>query len=844
MTDNGKKERASRILLALIPAALFGIALIVLSRLLQSVRLSDVKRSFAAIPALRQILAFVVVAIGYGFLALYDILALRHIGKNIPIKKTAEVSFISTAISYNIGMSLISGGSLRFRLYSRYGILPLEVAQIIPFCTLTFWIGFFSVIGLVFFVFGIPLPASMALHPLVPRGIGLLCIALVAFYLVLSTRGGTLRIRRFEFAMPSFKTALAQIIIGSGDWICAASVLYILIPREAHISYGQILGIFAAAQVLGITSNVPGGLGVFDSSILFLLSPALGSQATAGILLAFRLIYYIVPFILAMLDFVRFEVSARAEQLKRTRRTLAPGKSGIVPALVAGAVFAGGSILLISGAFSGGEYRFRYLAPTLFPALREISHLAASCSGSILLITAFGVWKRKFSSYRLSITLLSAGGGFAVLRGSGYGEPLIIFSILLFAVLNRQYFRRRTKTREPLSIEWIIAVSSIYIGFLWLGLFSYKHIDIRSILEFGQADAGSRYLRTAAVSFLVFAGAWVLRLIKAERLQNTFPSPADMERVKEILSDSEGTSGNLALLGDKHLLFSENGSAFLMYGVSGRSWIILGDPVGDRETGKELIWKLRSMSDRSLGWTVLYEVGSAYLPDYIDMGFTLLKIGEEAKIPLENFPSEKSDTDAFLQTMNHFESKGYSFSVLPSGDKEVFSLCDQVSAAWMKERGETEKGFSFGQCKAEYLAHFPVALVRRKGKPCAFANLWNDGKSRELSVDLMRYLPGLGDDVRDFLFLKLMQWAHKEGFKTFNLGMAPISGLEDANLAPGWNKLSSLIYQHGEVFYTHKGLRPYKEKFEPVWEPKFIALPIGANRYTVFMNIASLIEGK
>ena len=113
----------------------------------------------------------------------------------------------------------------------------------------------------------------------------------------------------------------------------------------------------------------------------------------------------------------------------------------------------------------------------------------------------------------------------------------------------------------------------------------------------------------------------------------------------------------------------------------------------------------------------------------------------------------------------------------------------------------------------------------------------------EFSVDLMRYLPDAPDGVMDYLFTQLILWGKQEGYAWFNLGMAPLSGLESRALAPFWNRLGSFVFRHGEHFYNFQGLRRYKEKFDPVWEPKYLASPGGLALPRILTNLASLISG-
>jgi len=167
----------------------------------------------------------------------------------------------------------------------------------------------------------------------------------------------------------------------------------------------------------------------------------------------------------------------------------------------------------------------------------------------------------------------------------------------------------------------------------------------------------------------------------------------------------------------------------------------------------------------------------------------------------------------------------------------------QVSDAWLVERRTREKGFSLGFFAPEYVQHFPAGIVRLDGKIVAFANLWLGAEKEEISPDLMRYLPSAPSGIMEYLFIQLMLWGQQEGYQWFDLGMAPLSGLEDHALAPLWNRLGALVFRHGEHFYNFQGLRQYKEKFNPEWTPRYLASPGGLALPRILTNITTLISG-
>ena len=341
---------------------------------------------------------------------------------------------------------------------------------------------------------------------------------------------------------------------------------------------------------------------------------------------------------------------------------------------------------------------------------------------------------------------------------------------------------------------------------------------------------------------LLFVGARIL--LRPVPPDPPSPTSDDLARAETILGGEPTTMGNLALLGDKRLLFAEEGRAFLMYGVEGRSWVALGDPIGNPRDRAELAWRFRELSDRHDCHTVFYQVGTANLPLYVDLGLMLTKLGEEAHVPLADFSLAGGARKALRQTVHRLADDGWTFRMAPR--EEVAARMEElraISDAWLGEKHTREKGFSLGFFAPDYLRRFPAALVERRGTVAAFANVWCGAAHAELSIDLMRYHPDEPNGLMDFLFVSLFAWGKAEGYRTFNLGTAPLSGLPDHALGPLWNRLGNLVFRQGEHFYNFRGLRAYKAKFEPVWTPRYLASPGGLAFPRVLANVAGLVSG-
>jgi phosphatidylglycerol lysyltransferase len=311
-----------------------------------------------------------------------------------------------------------------------------------------------------------------------------------------------------------------------------------------------------------------------------------------------------------------------------------------------------------------------------------------------------------------------------------------------------------------------------------------------------------------------------------------------------VISQSDRTYAHLALLGDKALLFNEHRNAFIMYGAEGRSYVAMGDPVGPPDARRELAWEFRELCERLGTWTVFYQAHPENLDLYLELGLTLLKIGDEARVHLPGFSLECDARMGMRATRERLERDGYRMEVVPrSAVSAILPDLNQRSNTWLAQKRSREKGFSLGFFAEEYLTAGPVALVRQDDKTVAFANLWLGRDNEEFSIDLMRFVPEAPKDVEDYLLIELIQWGQAKRYKWFNLGMAPLTGLHTRNLAPRWNRFGAIAFGQGERYYNFQGLRQYKERFGPCWESRFLASPGGIALPHILANVTALIGG-
>jgi phosphatidylglycerol lysyltransferase len=220
------------------------------------------------------------------------------------------------------------------------------------------------------------------------------------------------------------------------------------------------------------------------------------------------------------------------------------------------------------------------------------------------------------------------------------------------------------------------------------------------------------------------------------------------------------------------------------------------------------------------------------------------KLGEEARVPLDTFSLEGAARADLRHAHRRALRDGVQFEVVPRGNVgSIVAELRAVSDSWLTSKKAAEKRFSLGYFDERYLACFDCAVVRSAGAIVAFAHIWRAGADTELSIDLMRYNDAAPKGVIDFLLIECMLWGRAQRYQWFGLGMAPLSGLEEHALAPAWHKLGRMVQRYGETFYPFEGLRKYKEKFLPVWRPRYLAAPGRLGMAGALLDVTSLISG-
>jgi phosphatidylglycerol lysyltransferase len=506
-----------------------------------------------------------------------------------------------------------------------------------------------------------------------------------------------------------------------------------------------------------------------------------------------------------------------------------------------------GAILMFSGSLPAIPQRLAYLKESLPLPFLELSHFLGSLAGMGLLLLARSLQRRLDAAWLLTAALLGLGITASLLKGVDFVEASFLALVLVVLLPSRRlFFRRASLFSEPFTPGWQTAIAMVLISSIGLGLFAFRHVEYSHDLwwQFSFNAGAPRFLRATVGALVLALGFGLARLLRPAAYRPRQPVDTWPEEIPAIVRHSPAASANLAMLGDKLFLLSEKRQAFIMYGMSGQTWVAMGDPVGAVEQWPDLLRQFRRLADYHGGRAVWYEVSHENLHFYLDMGLTLLKLGEEARVPLTGFSLEGGARKDLRYIHRKLARQGCTFELVPAASVQArMSELQAISDAWLKERNTREKGFSLGYFDPEYIRRFPMGLVRFQNKIVAFANIWSGAGRSEISVDLMRHRPDAPNSAMDFLIIELMLWGQTQGYEWFNLGMAPLSGMETHESAPLWHRIGGLVVRFGDHFYNFQGLRAYKEKFGPVWHSRYLAAPGGLSLPRTLADTGALISG-
>ncbi|RUS66466.1 Phosphatidylglycerol lysyltransferase [Saezia sanguinis] len=842
---------------AVIALVLFIAALFICWKLVKETNIAQMRQAVHDVPWSALLLALLAAAGSYTMLIGYEWSASHYAGVQLRPGILVTGGFCAAAVGNAVGLSMLSGGAVRCRLYFSQGLNATDVARMSIFASLSLGCAL-PLLAAIAALCNVQ-AAALALH-LSAAWVTGIAWGVFALYLIIAMvlyqhrlrssppddTPGTGKSRWFQYVqfgrwpirIPSLRLASWQLVITLFDVIFAATILYLLLPSAPP--FITFVLVYLLALAAGVLSHVPGGLGVFEAVILAAFAGQLGAAQLAAALLLYRAVYVLLPLGLASIILLLNE-GRNYLPLQSVMRSAASVAAPIISVLV----FAAGIILLFSGATPEIDSRLQILSFIMPDQLINASHLAASLVGVLCLVLARGLRRRLSAAWMLTLLLLIAASVLSILKGLDWEEAfvMLVIAALLYA-FRSSFYRKSRLTEVPFSALFATACFCVVAVSLWLTFFVYQEIPYHNKLwwQFELDSEAPRALRAALASFLLLgciALTWLLRpaLPIARQARNE-----QLDEAYRIVQAGTQPEGGLVMSGDKAILFNETRTAFLMYARHRRSMIALFDPIGSALERADLIWEFRDLCDQHRVRPVFYQVSAANLPYYMDAGLTAIKLGEEAIVDLTRFDLQSKTNRDLRYTWSRGQRDGLSLAFYAPGTAPMAQL-QEISDQWLQNKHVREKGFSLGHFAPDYLRHFTIATVEYQGQIVAFANLLQTTNGASASLDLMRVADHAPNLTMEFLMVGLILHFQQHQLQRFSLGMVPLSGLHLRRGAPVTQRLGAMIFRRGEQFYNFQGLRRFKNKFSPHWEPRYMAVPAGLDPWMALVDTATLISG-
>jgi phosphatidylglycerol lysyltransferase len=757
-----------------------------------------------------------------------DVVVLRLMRIRAPWSALAIAGFCGAALSNAVGLGGFTGAAVRFRIYDAVGLRAEAIARVVVALVVGFVIGLLVSGALAALTEAPALGGFFAMPEAAVRGVALISLTLIAG-LILACRGMTFTVGEVTLEIPSAANLLAQIALTGLYLVTAAWAFWSLMPNST-LGFLGFLPLFVMAMAAGGVSHVPGGIGAFDAVIVAALRSRFPIETLGAVLVAFRLIYFVLPMYASTAILAASEARRLvAREPSEGGRDLLAAAARLSPTFLAILTFLAGVVALASGATPIFPHRLTQLTAFVPLWTIETANFLASVAGVLLLFIANGLFHRLDAAWWLALVVTAAAFVLALIKGLAYGEAtMLAILFLLLAVTHRQFNRKASLTAQTFTVSWFIAIALSLVGMALLLTSAFRNSPFGAEawwrLEIDdQAPRALRAIVGAAILATILGLAQLLRIAKGEAPP---ASSEDLARAEAIVAAQDRSEAKLVLMRDKSLMFSASGEAFLMYAKQGRTWVALFEPVGPRAEWSELIWRFVELAAAHGGRAAFYQARPESLPLFADAGLRIIKIGEEARVALTDFSLHGGRRSHLRYALKRAERDGMSFELMGGAAerREMMSWLEAISDDWRAARGAREKRFSVAAFEPNFLAGQTIALVREHGRPTAFVTVMTAESKSDATVALMRQTRDASPYAMEYLFVRLILAFQEAGYRELSLGMAPLSGLPSSPAASPWNRVGNLIWRHGANLYNFQGVRTFKSKFDPYWEPRYLAV--------------------
>lgn len=810
------------------------ITIMVIRKEIKTIDLRKIKYLMHSTNAIQKFLFLFFGVLAFSTATIYDYILAKYYDMKIPMLEVFRIGFISQSFNNFIGLGGVAGITTRELLYDKYKI-DRKIANRIIFIVL-----FSDIIGL----FTLSLPASFSLLKKGHNFIGailliLFLIVILYIFIDIFPIQKLLKDEGSIFKRPQRKLRVYLTLQSSFEWCMAALFFaYTIIYYQPEIGILEACTVYVISTIIAFFTMIPGGLGSFEASCIFVFG--LMGYTTPNIILSLlicRLCYTIAPWVIGViLILVNTKKDLKEEDYIKKAKAISIYLSYIIAAC--------GTLLVLSALVPSLFLRFKFLQRFLPNLLILVDLNFTLFAGLSLIALSSGIKNRVRLAHTFSLMLLISLSILYVTISRNYIATFILSIVSLLLIFNREYF---TGYSQKLSIKkiFIAFISLFFIKAIYIIFYNLRHhVDFFNAYEkYSLPFIKDNLLQILLVPIILTCIYSIF--ISIERKHKPFTGVTQKE--KDVFEDffkkyPYTSNTHLFYMYDKNIFLNSKENVLFQYRQSKDVLFVLGNPCGDKKYFEEAIEELIIFAQKDNLEVFFMGIDGKYIESFINEGFNLMKVGECAKVNLDEFSLAGKKFKIMRRSLNYMDTVNYKFDVLyPPFDDDTINQLKSISDEWLGNRKEMQ--FSIGAFNKSYIQKSPVFIIRQDKEILAFANMNPIKNTSEISIDMMRHKKNVFSGIMDMMFLSIINWSKENGYKYFDLGLCPLSNLGDTMYASTKEKTANLAYKYGNKLYGFQGLRKFKNKYNPEWNSIFIAYRKDIKLIDNLIKLVNLVYG-
>lgn len=803
---------------------------IIIRKEIKTIDIGQIKTLMKTTSTFQKVLFVVLGVISFSFATIYDYILAKYYDMKIPMAEVIRIGFISQSFNNFIGFGGLAGITTRELLYEKYK-LDRKIANRIIFIVL-----FSDIIGL----FTLSLPASIELFTRKYYFIGtillLLFIAVLIFifidYLPIDKY---LKDEDSIFKRGQRKLRVYLTLQSSFEWLMAAMFFaYTIIYYQPEINFLEASAVYVISTIVAYFSMIPGGLGSFEASAIFVFG--LMGYKTPNIFLSLlicRICYTIVPWLIGVI-LVLFNSKKDLKDQEYVKR------ANTICGSISYVILAFGALLIFSALLPTIFLRFKFFQRHLPNIFTIVNINITLFIGLCLIALSRGVRNRVKLAYQMSLVLLSTIFVLYVTISENYYSAFIALVIIVLLFTNRQYF---TGYAEIISIPKILIafILANILNIIYMTIYNFKHhIDVVNGYEkYSLEFIHEHFIGILLIPCLITAIYAIFLSIERKYISFQGVTEKEKEEFENFFIDrAYEPHTHLFYMYDKNVFINSKKTVLFLYRPFKGTLFVLGNPCGNKDDFEEAIEELIVFAQKNKMDIFFSGIDGNSIEAFINQGFELMKIGENARVNLDKFSLAGKKFKIMRRSLNYMETAEYKFEVIyPPFNSEIMKQLKSVSDEWLGKRREMQ--FSVGAFKEVYIQKAPVFVIKHDREILAFANMNPIKNTKNLSIDLMRHKNNVFSGIMDMMFISIINWAKENDYKYFELGLSPLSNVGNSIFASKKEKTVKLAYKYANKIYGFQGLRKFKNKYTPEWNSIFIA---SENNIKLLDNIIKLLN--